>query len=1156
MPKLSSIGAGGAIRIAGFENYKATYGQVVLTYGYVGSNGVTSSSGTSVITSNGNGNYTFRPPKGVSKVSIVLVGGGGGGASGGYGGGGGGGSTTWCSNVPVDSNTNYTIQIGKGGSAGYIGSSSSGGGWTGFTGSASWFNTYTGYAGSTGSETYLSAKGGIGGVAIAPPTVNQYLFDLTTSLDFTSLYTIISVTTGTNILTLSYPANLVVGLKIIILGTAIGDLVAGTYYILSVTNALAINTSTTFTVSSTFMGPVFNVGASTVTGGTMTATVYSEKVSDIAYNSNLNSSLYNLYSDSDLSLGGYYGYDWVCPERVWSISVTCVGGGGSGGTYYSTSPTLIGASGGHGGNLAYRNYIAVIPGQTYRVHVGWAARLAVQWSSTGGYGGFAGGDSAFFDIVNIKVIATASDATNFGVLTLSFPSNCNIKSATQLSIGSYIVCQSSNSGNEGTGIAFSLTNGYYNSARYLITATTSTTVTVNRGPFTTIPSGKYPVPLSFNNVSGITTITAMSASVMAQGGAAGRSANASGESSLFIRRTGIIGTGGGQGGAGGYWSYGAASGGGGGAGGYLGSGGAGGNGGGSSTAEYGQRGYDAVSGSGGGAGGDSSMSITAGVPYSNVYSRIGAAAGGGVGLAANTIITGISGKGSGYSGNLVMPTTVPSIINFWGGEISYTGVAGMNGFTGSYWAGIRGLPDTTSSANISKSVQGTDAFAGNYVMTYAQTSYNGSPFYPTGLGVVYPYGAYGGGGGGSAPRGTYAPAPLGSYPLTAATGGKPGGGGVRIIVGHGIDRAFPNTAASDQTVVTGYMLGDVGHTFLGGGGGGAAGYGAAPTSPVVATGGNGGGASGTGASGGGAFTGTAPVAAAGYTSNAGGIGGTTKLVTTGYIGTATAYAAAAYSAAGNSYLTAYYTSGAGGAGGRNPYGGGGIGLRGRYISAKAGNIAMSTPVSPTVTNYGTTGIAWPTNLMTSGRPAGMIFSFTGSVWGDLTIGGTPINTIRGTTPRQYYGGAFPAGQYNCKLYATVADAIADTNALVIGGSTTYACTIYYGLNVNHNGVWTSYGAAQSSISSLASSSNNGGNGYNIFATSGTLVEGGYDGTASGYYGSSWAGFGIGSGGEYGGGGPGGGYGGAGGNGAVRIVWGPQRTYPDTNLDNLPRYPTS
>ena len=994
----------------------------------------------------------------------------------------------------------------------------------------------------------MSAKGGIGGVAIAPPTVNQYLFDLTTSLDFTSLYTIISVTTGTNILTLSYPANLVVGLKIIISGTAIGDLVAGTYYILSVTNALAINTSTTFTVSSTFMGPVFNVGASTVTGGTMTATVYSEKVSDIAYNSNLNSSLYNLYSDSDLSLGGYYGYDWVCPERVWSISVTCVGGGGSGGTYYSTSP-LIGAGGGHGGNLAYRNYIAVIPGQTYRVHVGWAARLAVQWSSTGGYGGFAGGDSAFFDIVNIKVIATASGATNFGVLTLSFPSNCNIKSATQLSIGSYIVCQSSNSGNEGTGIEFSSTNSY-NSARYLITATTSTTVTVNRGPFTTIPSGKYPVPLSFNNVSGITTITAMSASVMAQGGAAGKSANASGESSLFTRRTGIIGTGGGQGGAGGYWSYGANSGGGGGAGGYLGSGGAGGNGGALSTAEYGQRGYDAVSGSGGGAGGDSSVSITSGAPYSNVYSRIGAAAGGGVGLAANTIITGISGKGSGWSGNSVMPNTVPSIINYWVSEISYTGGAGMNGFTGSYWAGIRGLPDTSSSANISKSVQGTDAFAGNYVMTYAQTYYNGSTFDPRGLGVVYPYGAYGGGGGGSAYRGTYAPAPLGSYPSTAATGGKPGGGGVRIIVGHGIDRAFPNTAASDQTVVTGYMLGDVGHTFLGGGGGGAAGYGAAPTAPTFGVGGAGGSNTGTGASGGSAFTVSAPVAAAGYISWAGGPGGSGK-TSSGYVGTA-AYGSASYNAspapAVASYQTVYYTGGAGGAGGRGPYGGGGIGLRGRYPMAKGGTV--------TVSNYGTTGIQWSSGL-TAGRPAGMVWAFTGSgVTGNLTIGGTAITTITSTKPLVYYGGAFPAGQNYCSLYATLANALAGTNALTISGTTTTGSTIYVGYNTNHNGVWTSFGAAQSSISSLASSSNNGGSGYNIFATSGTLVEGGYDGTNSGYYGSSWAGFGIGSGGEYGGGGPGGGYGGAGGDGAVRIVWGPQRTYPETNLDNLPRYPTS
>ena len=77
-----------------------------------------------------------------------------------------------------------------------------------------------------------------------------------------------TVTTSTNYITLGTTAGIVPGLQITFAGTAIGNLVAGTYYVSQVLSA------TQLTVSSSFGGSVFNVGASTVTGGSMTTTVY------------------------------------------------------------------------------------------------------------------------------------------------------------------------------------------------------------------------------------------------------------------------------------------------------------------------------------------------------------------------------------------------------------------------------------------------------------------------------------------------------------------------------------------------------------------------------------------------------------------------------------------------------------------------------------------------------------------------------------------------------------------------------------------------------------------------------------------------------------------------------------------------------------------
>lgn len=72
-----------------------------------------------------------------------------------------------------------------------------------------------------------------------------------------------------------------------------------------------------------------------------------------------------IYGQEEFSSPGTY--NWVCPQGVTAVSVLCVGGGGGGD---AGSDTLGVGGGGGGGGLAYRNNIAVIPGQSYTVVVG------------------------------------------------------------------------------------------------------------------------------------------------------------------------------------------------------------------------------------------------------------------------------------------------------------------------------------------------------------------------------------------------------------------------------------------------------------------------------------------------------------------------------------------------------------------------------------------------------------------------------------------------------------------------------------------------------------------------------------------------------------------------------------------------------------------
>jgi len=78
-----------------------------------------------------------------------------------------------------------------------------------------------------------------------------------------------------------------------------------------------------------------------------------------------------------------YTYTWTVPANVYSVSVVAVGGGGAGG--YATSNAQGGAGGG-GGGLAWKNNIAVNPGDKYTVVVG-AGGVPVGAGGTAGSGG-------------------------------------------------------------------------------------------------------------------------------------------------------------------------------------------------------------------------------------------------------------------------------------------------------------------------------------------------------------------------------------------------------------------------------------------------------------------------------------------------------------------------------------------------------------------------------------------------------------------------------------------------------------------------------------------------------------------------------------------------------------------------------------------------
>lgn len=98
---------------------------------------------------------------------------------------------------------------------------------------------------------------------------------------------------------------------------------------------------------------------------------------------------------NNITLGGEVGaasftapgtYTWVCPAGVTSVSVVCIGGGGSG------------PYGGPAGGLGYKNNISVTPGQSYTVVVG----AGVARNTNGIFSSTSAGDSYFISDTIVK----------------------------------------------------------------------------------------------------------------------------------------------------------------------------------------------------------------------------------------------------------------------------------------------------------------------------------------------------------------------------------------------------------------------------------------------------------------------------------------------------------------------------------------------------------------------------------------------------------------------------------------------------------------------------------------------------------------------------------------------------------------------------------
>ena len=347
-------------------------------------------------------------------------------------------------------------------------------------------------------------------------------------------------------------------------------------------------------------------------------------------------------------------YSWTSPITG-TVSVVCIGAGGSGTTY------------GSGGSLAYRNSISVVSGNTYTVIVG------------AGTAGSAGGDSCFFDYSvtgTFKITAQATGQFNISsTTTVAIPSNSF--SVVVIGAGSGGFGGGGMNGGGGGGLVYANNIAtIYGGTNNTYTATVGAASTQATFGASTVPVGN---PSTLAQTVGNTTIITAYGGRAPTSGVTGAGGLGGGGTILTTTPTtstaysagtfpGISGTSqisfGGKGGkiltsGGGY------GGGGGGAGGYAGSGGNGGNSSSVSTTlpSSGQTATGAFSGGGGGAG------------YSSNNTGLASGAGGGGTSVANlgVLATGVGGTTSSGAGGGAS-----------GGTAGGTGVSGLNGTAGSY----------------------------------------------------------------------------------------------------------------------------------------------------------------------------------------------------------------------------------------------------------------------------------------------------------------------------------------------------------------------------------------------------------------------------------------------------------------------------------------
>lgn len=119
---------------------------------------------------------------------------------------------------------------------------------------------------------------------------------------------------------------------------------------------------------------------------------------------------YNLYYSSVPGAGSDTASTWTVPTGVTSVSILCVGAGGSGGIYRVGSGYTQCGGGGGGGGVRWLNDYAVTPGEQHAVQGGGGGGIQSDPSYYGTQAGQNGGNS-FFKNTGGSVVLQANGGT-------------------------------------------------------------------------------------------------------------------------------------------------------------------------------------------------------------------------------------------------------------------------------------------------------------------------------------------------------------------------------------------------------------------------------------------------------------------------------------------------------------------------------------------------------------------------------------------------------------------------------------------------------------------------------------------------------------------------------------------------------------------------